>query len=339
MAERLENEVPQKDVMELLLELANGALGLWDVPEGATARLINVSENATYLVETPDGAFKSVLRVHRENYHSRRAIECEFAWTQALRDTGYVRTPNAIPGRDGNIVQTGECEGLPNPRYMVMFEFVPGEEPNEDGAEVEKHFGELGALAASLHEHAIQWQRPQPFERLVWNRDAVYGKNATWGDWRNGPNLDPSAQKVLEQVERTVTRRLQAFGQSEQRYGLIHADMRLANLLIDGDTIWLIDFDDCGLGWFMYDFAAGISFIEDHPKIPDLREAWVEGYRSVRDLPEADEREIDSFIMLRRMALLAWISTHIDAVEAQELAPHFARVSAELGERYLSRMT
>ncbi len=38
--------------------------------------------------------------------------------------------------------------------------------------------------------------------------------------------------------------------------------MRLANLLIDGDRVTLIDFDDCGFGWFMYDFAAAISFFE-----------------------------------------------------------------------------
>lgn len=339
MAESAENELPQEDLKERLHGLANGSLELWGLPEDASARLINVSENATYLVETPDGRFKSVLRVHRESYHSRRAIECEFAWTHALREEGYVRTPEAIRGRDGRIVQTGESEDLPNPRYMVMFEFAPGETPDEDGPDVVKHFGELGAMAARLHEHAIRWQRPQPFERLVWNLESVYRANATWGNWRNGPNLCANEQEILERVERTVIQRLRAFGQSEQRYGLIHADMRLANLLVDGDTIWLIDFDDCGFGWFMYDFAAGISFIEDHPKIPEMRAAWVDGYRSVRELPDADEWEIDSFIMLRRMALLGWLATHIDAVEAQELAPQFARVSAELGERYLSRMT
>ena len=40
-----------------------------------------------------------------------------------------------------------------------------------------------------------------------------------------------------------------------------------------------------------------------------------EPYRSVHPLSEEDEAEIDTFIMLRRMALLAWISSHIEAPE------------------------
>ena len=43
----------------------------------------------------------------------------------------------------------------------------------------------------------------------------------------------------------------------------------------------VIDFDDCGFSWFMYDFATTVSFFEDHPQVPDLKDAWVEGYRSV----------------------------------------------------------
>ncbi len=332
-----ESDLSHDVLLDRLHGLANSSLRLWDLPADASARLINVSENATYLVETPDGTKQSVLRVHRENYHSERAIECELAWMQALRDEEVVETPAVIPGRDGEAVQTASSADLPNPRHMVMFEFVPGEQPDEEG-DLVGPFEELGGIAARLHEHAIRWQRPQPFERLVWDIDAFYGEGATWGNWRDGPNLDAAMRDVLERVQRTVIQRLRAFGQSDQRFGLVHADMRLANLLVSDGHTRLIDFDDCGLGWFLYDFAAGISFIEDHPQIPDMRAAWVEGYRKVRPLPDEDEREIDSFIMLRRMALLAWIASHIDVPEAQALAPDFARVSAELGEDYLSRL-
>jgi len=140
------------------------------------------------------------------------------------------------------------------------------------------------------------------------------------------------------QVEATIRERLASYGKTPERYNLIHADMRLANLLVDDTGTRLIDFDDCGHGWFMYDFAASISFIEDDPRIPDVKAAWLRGYRSVRNLSAEDEAEIETFIMLRRMALLAWIGSHIEAPEPQELAPGFAATTVRLGQAYLERI-
>lgn len=327
------DEMPLEEQLRHLDVLANRSLHLWDIPDDARARLINVSENATYLVEGT--GHKSILRVHRENYHTHRAIECELAWSDALNRESQVMTPGVYPGRNGDPIQQGQAEGLPHPRYMVLFEFVDGHEPDESH-DLEGPFEELGEIAARTHVHSMGWARPQPFERLTWNLDTVFGADPTWGHWRDGPLVTPEIEKILARVEETVKSRLAAFGNGPDRYGLIHADMRLANLLISERGTRLIDFDDCGFGWFLYDFATGISFMEDHPKVPALREAWVTGYRKVRDLSDSEEREIDSFVMLRRLALLAWIGSHIEAPEPQEMAPHFARVSAELGEAYLT---
>lgn len=330
-----QGELSLEETLKLLDILASESLPLWDqVPEGATARLINVSENATYLVSAP--GWKSILRIHRENYHTRTAIQCELAWSTDLNDNGGVSAPGFYLGSDGNAIQQGIVDGLPAPRFMVMFEFVEGVQPDESH-DLVASFGQLGEIAARTHEHSTAWARPADFERLVWDLDTVFGPDATWGNWRDAPNVTPEIAATLQRVEDTVTRRLKRYGRDASRFGLIHADMRLANLLVDdaGNTR-LIDFDDCGLGWFMYDFAAGISFMEDHPQVPDMKDAWVEGYRKVRPLSAAEEHEIESFIMLRRLALLAWIGSHIEAPEPQEMAPHFARVSAELGAKYLA---
>ena len=313
--------------------LANQALDLWPVPRGAHSRLINVSENATYLVEAP-GGYRAVLRVHRAGYHSRRAIEQELAWTQALVADGLVTTPAPIPGRDGRLVQERHVAALDETRFMVLFEHAPGVQP-EQSDDLTGPFQHLGATAARTHLHSQSWTRPQPLERLTWDLDSIFGLDATWGDWRDAPNVTSEVREVLEQVETLLHQRLTAFGKSAERFGLIHADMRLANLLIDGPSTCLIDFDDCGLGWYLYDFATGISFMEDHPQVPALRDAWLRGYRSQRALSDDDEHEIDSFIMLRRMALLAWIGSHIEASEPQAMAPEFAAVSAKLGRQYL----
>jgi len=323
-----------EETVGLLGQLAQSALHLWDIPTGASSRLINLSENATYLVEG-EGGYRSVLRVHREGYHSVDAIRSELAWMRDLSASGGVVTAPPIAGRDGNLIQSASHPGLPRPRNMVLFEFVDGEEPNED-LDLVGPFRELGEIAARTHVHSIRWERPPYFERLDWAEESVFGERLLWGDWRAAPEMDGPARAVLERQQAVILRRLEAFGKAEGRFGLIHADMRLANLLIHEGATRLIDFDDCGTGWFMYDFATGVSFIEDHPKVPELRAAWVEGYRTVRDLPEEDVREIDTFVMFRRMALLAWIGSHSETDLAREQGPEFTRVSVELAERYLS---
>ena len=322
--------------MEHLALLANEALGLWELPTGSKARLINVSENETFLVEAP-GGFKSILRIHREDYHTETAIACEHAWSRSLNEEGGVKTPDILPGRNGSTIQSATSTALGQKRYLVMFEFVEGSEPDQQD-DLTTGFEELGEIAAKTHLHSIDWERPEPFERLVWDLDTVFGEEATWGNWRDGPNIGRQTRQVLEQVEATVIERLTRYGRGTDRFGLIHADMRLANLLITKGETRLIDFDDCGLGWLMYDFAAGISFMEDDPRIPELKQAWVRGYRSVRSLSEEDEVEIPTFVMMRRLALLAWIGSHSEVDIAKELAPTFAPVSEELGRNYLASL-
>jgi Ser/Thr protein kinase RdoA (MazF antagonist) len=329
-------DMPLTELLGHLDRLAQKSLALWDIPPSATARLINVSENATYLVEA-EGGFKAILRVHRENYHSRRAIECELAWIDALDRDGVVATPGHYCGRDGEAIQRCEIDGLEAPRYLVLFHFLEGHQPDESG-DLTVPFEQLGEMAARMHLHAISWQRPEPFERLTWDDEAVFGTNATWGDWRDAPNVDATVREVLEETEKAIRIRLDNYGKGNERYGLIHADMRLANLLIDDDKTRLIDFDDTGFGWFLYDFAAAISFIETDPAIPALKDAWLRGYERIRELSTTDKAEIETFIMLRRMALLAWIGSHIEAPEPQALAPHFAADTATLARRYLRQV-
>lgn len=330
------SDMPLAEQLKHLQRLAENALPLWEMPAGATARLINVSENATYLVEAP-GGYKAILRVHRENYHSRRAIACELAWLDALGASGVVTTPGYYIGKDGEPIQELRVAGLPDPRFVDLFHFVEGDAPSET-EDICVGFEELGAIAARLHAHVLGWARPEPFERLVWNTDTMFGPTGTWGDWRDAPEITPQVAKVLEEVQATITTRLAVFGKAPERYNLIHADMRLANLLVDDGGTRLIDFDDCGDGWFMYDFAAAISFIEDDPRIPNCKTAWLRGYRSVRALSTEDEAEIETFVMLRRMALLAWIGSHIEAPEPQALAPGFAATTAWLGQMWLDSL-
>jgi len=93
------------------------------------------------------------------------------------------------------------------------------------------------------------------------------------------------------------------------RFGLAHADLRLANLLVDGEKTTVIDFDDCGFSWYMYDFGTAVSFIEEDPRLPQWQAAWLRGYRSIAPLSAEDEDMLATFVMLRRLLLVAWMGS------------------------------
>ena len=222
-------------------------------------------------------------------------------------------------------------------RNVVLFEWLSGEMPEPEGKDLLGGFRTLGAVSARMHGHAQRWSPPPSFRRFAWDYDTTLGSSGHWGRWQDGLGMGREELDVLGRLDAAIRRRLEAYGRGPERFGLVHADIRLANLLVDGPHVRVIDFDDCGFSWFMYDFATTVSFFEDHPQVPELKDAWVDGYRSVAPLDPADEAELDTFVMLRRLLLVAWIGSHHRfATEAAELGAGFTDGSCALAEQYLS---
>ena len=91
------------------------------------------------------------------------------------------------------------------------------------------------------------------------------------------------------------------------------------------------------MGGFFTILPPALALSKNDPHIPTFKAAWVRGYWLVRGLSAEDEAEIETFIMFRRMALLAWIGSHIQAPEPQQMAPNFASITAQIGKLYLKR--
>jgi Ser/Thr protein kinase RdoA (MazF antagonist) len=326
--------LPHVELLRRLERLAHAALKRYALPGGdATLRLINVSENATYRVDA--GKQRYALRVHREGYHTRQAIASELAWAMALRQDGAAVTPIPVAGRDGALIQTVEHELLPRPREVVLFRWESGIEPSETEHNLTAPFEILGEIAARMHRHAMSWHRPPGFERHRWDFATSIGDRPHWGRWRDGMGMTPERIALIGRTVDLIGERLERFGQREHRFGLVHCDMRLANLLIDGAVTKVIDFDDCGFSWYLYDCATTVSFFEHRPEVPRLLSAWVRGYRRVNDLPAEDEREIWTFVMLRRILLVAWIGSHAETNLARAMGADYSASTASLCQDYL----
>lgn len=310
----------------------SAALARWGLGDGAKAHLINHSENHTYRIDSPKGRY--CLRVHRPGYQSARSIESELAWLAALHRDTDLSVPRPLPGSDDRLLQclpNGEGE-----RHVVLFEFIEGVEPVLDD-DLVSTFEQLGRYAASLHLHAQTWRPPSGFERQVWSARQVLDCNGLWGDWRQAPDVDADARRVLDRLDGRLRHDLDAYGNAPERFGLIHADMRLGNLLVDGSELSIIDFDDCGYCWFAYDFAAAVSFHEAQAIVPHLKQAWLRGYIAMRPLGDEDIAAMDTMIVLRRMALLAWIGSHGETTLAQRHKPGFVAGTVALAHQYLDK--
>lgn len=323
------NEVLHKDY---LARVAREALPRWNISQDADLRLISLSENAMFLVATEQR--KWVLRVHRHGYHTHDGVRSELAWMRALREEADVETPVALPGIDHELVQHVAAEPFKEARMVVLFDFITGTQPEPDN--LYDAFRQLGAITARMHRHSRQWQRPAFFERQVWDYEGAFGDTPIWGHWRAGFSKHKPGLGIVEQAEALMQRRLAQYGKGADRFGLIHTDFRLANLLVDQGEAKVLDFDDSGFGWYLYDVASSATFIENHPDIANISAAWVEGYRKVEPLSEEDVAEIPTLMMFRRLIIMGWAGSHPGTDLAREMGDDYTVGTVELARKYLA---
>lgn len=304
-------------------DLIARALPVYGLPQDTSLTLLNRSENETWR------AGDLILRLHRQGYHTRPEIASELAWLTALQDLPGLHTTRPIPGTQGLVT---ELDG----RFLVAFAPIPGQELHP-GDDLARWFAPLGEITARLHLQSRQWTPPKGFTRKRWDVETILGPQPHWGHWRQAQGLDAAGEALLARATNALANKLHAYGGGPEVFGLIHADLRLANLMVDDDRLTAIDFDDCGFGWWAYDLASALSFIETDPRLPDLIAAWVSGYTRIAPLRTEDRAMIPSLIFLRRVLLTAWLSTRADSDTAQDLGgPAYTKGTLDLADRYLT---
>ena len=87
---------------------------------------------------------------------------------------------------------------------------------------------------------------------------------------------------------------------------MIHADLHQGNVFISHDKMYLIDFDDAGFGWYLYDIAVALyeyNFEEDYQTI---EAAFLDGYTKHRVLTDAHRALLPMFLHIRSRAIIGW---------------------------------
>lgn len=289
--------------------VAETALRKWGL-DGAAIELISVSENIVFKVSTSPGE-RLVLRVHRPGYHTLDELISEQRWTAALHEAGVsVPVPRHTP--DGRGYVSVQVPGTNEHRYVGLVEWVDGEtvhsviEHEADAATLALRFEQLGRIAARIHNAAVAWPVPGGFQRHAFDAEGLMGERPFWGPFWGLPQLSTTQRELILKARAAIYRILSDYGKDPGTYSLIHADLHTRNLLINGDQLHVIDFDDAGFGWHPYELAVALFSYQDHPHVDAIHDALIRGYRSARALDDAVVELIPMFTLIRALALLGW---------------------------------
>jgi Ser/Thr protein kinase RdoA (MazF antagonist) len=313
-----------------LRQVAQEALDAYGLAD-ARLQFIARSENTTFRVDVPDLALvetadesyhdsRYLLRIHRPGYQTARSITSELEWLSALRSEAGLAVPEPVPTLTGELSAEVTIPDGPGRRTCSLFRWVKGRLLRQ-GYRL-SHFRALGRLMARLHQHAAGWQPPAGFTRRHWDWEGLFGDHAGFSlaGSKVWELLPQSYYAPFKTVADQVRRVMDELGKGLDAFGLLHADLTLGddgNVLFRGGEARAIDFDDCGYGHWVYDFATSLCHWQEAEGWPKIRDALLDGYAEIRLLPEEQLDHLDLFMAARHVSEMLW------AIDLAQTNPDF----------------
>ncbi|MGB7859436.1 MAG: phosphotransferase, partial [Acidimicrobiia bacterium] len=261
---------------ERLVRIALGQYGFGDV---VALDLIRHGENQVYRAGFRDGSVRAV-RLQRHGTQTVDAIRSEVSWMSAAHQAG-IQVPNVQLTSHGEDVALVE-DDMGQTRVVVVMSWIEGRQLAD--LDPDPVVFRVGQLLAALHAFSATWTGPVWFDRHRWDSDALVGENPRWGRATDCCSWDARTASMLEDARVEVSGILLGLGTGPDRFGLIHADPTPTNLLIGaGNSVSLVDFDDCGFGWFVYDLAVALWEYEEEDAFPEIKHELLSGYFDIAD--------------------------------------------------------
>jgi Ser/Thr protein kinase RdoA (MazF antagonist) len=300
-----------------IANLAQEAADHWG---GTPLALIRNRENAVFRMALPNGK-QAALRLHRMGYQTAEAIESELWFCGALADQS-LPIPRPIPAQNRAVLVT-----LQSGRMASAVEWLPGAPFGEAGVplagdpteQTQRHYA-LGQLLARIHSATETLHLPPSFARPAWDVDGLTGETPFWGRFWEHPALTKPEADTLQAARRFLREALQTHAKTQALFP-IHADVLRENILVDGTALSLIDFDDSGLGFALYDLGTVLSQNLYEPAFGDIRAGLIAGYQALRP---AEARMVDVFTLARCLASVGWTMPRL-APDDPIMRSHIAR--------------
>lgn len=304
----------------------DAALALWGMTD-ASCTFVAGRENRVYQVSTGGQSF--ALRFKRRGYHGHDDLVSELQWLAEMDRAG-LNVPKPVPSQRGVLLE--EING----QHVDLVSWLDGRPIGQTREPLELDnpiatFTDIGAEMARFHKACDDWDQPKGFTRCQWDADGLLGEAPHWGRFWENPTLDAPTRALLLDFRAVARRDLDALDLDS---GLIHADLVRENVLLDGSTLRIIDFDDGGFGYRLFDVATALLKNRGEPTYPALREGLIKGYLGARPL---DMEPLDLFMALRAVTYVGWIVPRMEEPGSATRNTRFIKDAQDLCCAYLER--
>lgn len=293
-----------------LRKLASTALTQYPI-KVKSINFINHGENTTFRIEAVNGQ-TYLLRIHRNDYHTKSAITEEMAWLSHLAKKG-LSVPNPVFSKKRNLVETVDTPDIGS-RNCSVFKWIHGGFVRKSAKP--SHMFQVGQIIADFQNNT---PRGKTKGRQYWTADGLVGANPKFGSIDNLSSISKREQKILIEARKSVLKKLKQFeNQFPDRLGLIHADLHFGNIVSMGKKLGAIDFDDCGFGFFAYDLVIPFLSVQNSlgekkkHLIPAYKKALIDGYKSKRKWDQNDDKIFPYLVTARKLLMLGWLNSRSD---------------------------
>ncbi|MCG2622891.1 aminotransferase class III-fold pyridoxal phosphate-dependent enzyme [Arthrobacter sp. I2-34] len=291
------------------LALARRALDSFGISASADIEFVKHRENVVFRVSDAGGSY--ALRIHRLGHRSDAEVHTENAYMAALGTAG-LPVPEVVPSLDGRlfaVVPDEQGRG----HHVDVQRWVEDSVPLGDAAEAwagkdglsAEAFEQLGELCGRLHTTVRDLGRIPGYSRQAWDADGLAGQDPLWGDPRRLAETEKDRATIAEALA-GIRRTLKDLGTGPDVYGVIHADFTPENVLTSQGRLTLIDFDDFGEGWWLFDLATVLFWYHRHPRANEYREALLQGYERHAKIPEGAAEALNALVLARGLTYLGW---------------------------------
>jgi Ser/Thr protein kinase RdoA (MazF antagonist) len=294
--------------------------GIYD----AKISCINFEFNATFSVETQSGT-KYALRI---NINSTRTIENmrgEIEWVRHLNRTSGIHAPTPIATVADEYIVSALHADSGQEMYGVMYSWLEGEELGDEPTLSQLH--EVGRAIAILHQESADFMLSvdsalPTFNDFFWGtEDYLFSDNSKVSEG------DRSLLKEAHDYIMNFTKELY----ENSPVHIIHADFHGWNLMWHEERLSIFDFDDCGFGLEAQDLAVAMYYLDT----PEQDAALLDGYKSVKPLPDYTELAMKALLLQRRLLLLNYLFETKNQ-EHQQMLPAYLEKSLERVSTFLT---